>query len=79
MQEKSNIDVKSGNVNDAVRRLNYMATQLIEQGNVNFAKEVLNEAENIKNEQNYSEDGIKRLKYGTRALLQLPAPEKRMI
>jgi len=79
MQEKSNLDVKSGNVNDAVRRLNYMATQLIEQGNVTFAKEVLNEAENIKNEQNYSEDGIKRLKYGTRALLQLPAPEKRMI
>lgn len=79
MQEKSSNDVKSGNVNDAVRRLNFMATQLIEQGNVNFAKEVLNEAENIKNEQNYSEDGIKRLKYGTRALLQLPAPEKRMI
>ncbi len=77
MQEKSHTDVQSGKVVDAVRRLTFMATQLIGQGNVSFAKEVLNEAENIKNKQTYSEDGNKRLKYGTRALLQLPAPEKR--
>lgn len=77
MQEKSHEDVEHGKVNDAVRRLNYVATHLIGQGNVPFAKEVLNEAENIKKEQSYSEDGIKRLKYGTRALLQLPEPEKR--
>lgn len=78
MQEKSQSDVEKGNVNDAVRRLTAIATNLIGQGNIPFAKEVLNEAENIKNEQTYSADGIKRLKYGTRALLQLPAPEKRM-
>jgi Ca-activated chloride channel family protein len=78
MQEKSHSDVQSGNVIDAVRRLTYMATHLISQGNIPFAKEVLNEAENIKKEQAYSEDGIKRLKYGTRALLQLPEPEKRI-
>jgi len=77
MQEKSHTDVQKGKVVDAVRRLTYMATHLIGQGNVSFAKEVLNEAENIKNEQSYSEDGNKRLKYGTRALLQLPDPEKR--
>lgn len=77
MQEKSHEDVEHGKVNDAVRRLTYVATHLIGQGNVPFAKEVLTEAENIKKEQSYSEDGIKRLKYGTRALLQLPEPEKR--
>jgi Ca-activated chloride channel homolog len=77
MQEKSHMDLQKGNVVDAVRRLTYMATHLIGQGNISFAKEVLNEAENIKKEQSYSEDGNKRLKYGTRALLQLPAPEKR--
>lgn len=77
MQEKSHTDVQKGNVVDAVRRLTYMATHLIGQGNIPFAKEVLNEAENIKKEQSYSEDGIKRLKYGTRALLQLPEHEKR--
>jgi len=77
MQDKSHTDVQSGKVVDAVRRLTYMATHLIGQGNISFAKEVLNEAENIKKEQTYSEDGNKRLKYGTRALLQLPEPEKR--
>ena len=77
MQEKSTQDVEKGNINDAVRRLTYLATHLIGQGNIPFAKEVLNEAESIKKEQSYSEDGIKRLKYGTRALLQLPEPEKR--
>lgn len=77
MQEKSNLDVEKGNIKDAVRRLTYLATHLIGQGNIPFAKEVLNEAESINKEQSYSEDGIKRLKYGTRALLQLPDPEKR--
>jgi Ca-activated chloride channel family protein len=77
MQEKSKQDVENGNINDAVRRLTFLATHLIGQGNVPFAKEVLNEAESIKKDQAYSEDGIKRLKYGTRALLQLPEPEKR--
>ena len=77
MQEKSNLDVEKGNINDAVRRLTYLATHLISQGNVPFAKEVLNEAESLKKDQSYSEDGIKRLKYGTRALFQLPEPEKR--
>lgn len=77
MQEKSTEDVENGNINGAVRRLTYLATHLIGQGNVPFAKEVLNEADNIKKVQSYSEDGIKRLKYGTRALLQLPEPEKR--
>ena len=77
MQDKSRADVQSGNVVDAVRRLTYMATHLISQGNIPFAKEVLNEAENIKKEQSYSEDGNKRLKYGTRALLQLTETEKR--
>ncbi len=77
MQEKSSQDVEKGNIKDAVRRLTYLATHLIGQGNVPFAKEVLNEAESIKKDQSYSEDGIKRLKYGTRALLQLPEPEKR--
>ena len=77
MQEKSKMDVENGNINDAVRRLTFLATHLIGQGNVPFAKEVLNEAESIKKDQSYSGDGIKRLKYGTRALLQLPEPEKR--
>jgi len=78
MQEKSRKDVQNGNVIDAVRRLNFMATNLIGQGNVQFAKEVLNEAENIKRDQTYSEDGNKRLKYGTRAIMLLPNPEKRI-
>jgi Ca-activated chloride channel family protein len=78
MQEKSRRDVQNGNVIDAVRRLNFMATNLIGQGNIQFAKEVLNEAENIKRDQTYSEDGNKRLKYGTRALMLLPKPEKRI-
>lgn len=69
MQEKAQEDVQAGKYDDASRRLQYLATHLLSQGERSMAKTVLLEAENLQRNQTLSEEGRKNIKYGTRALL----------
>lgn len=75
MQERARQDVAKGNVKDATRRLQYLATNLLSQGQRDLARTVLGEAANIQQHSSFSEDGEKRIKYGTRALM-LPPPKE---
>lgn len=77
MQEKARKEVKEGEIDQAVKRLENMATRLLVQGNQPLANVLMREASFINKERAYSSDGEKRIKYGTRALLQLPPPMKR--
>jgi Ca-activated chloride channel homolog len=76
LQEKANMDVKSGNLDQAIDRLGHISTQLLKLGKPNLARKALKEAELLKTNKKYSVDGDKQLKYGTRALLA-PEIEKR--
>ena len=69
MQEKAQEEASSGQYDDAARRLQYLATHLLSRGERSMAKTVLLEAENLQQEQTFSEEGRKNLKDGTRALL----------
>ena len=69
MQEKAQEEVDAGHYDDASRRLQSLATHLLSQGERSMAKTVLLEAENLQQKQDFSEEGRKHLKYGTRALL----------
>ena len=69
MQEKAQKDVDAGKHTEAARRLQHLATHLISQGERSMAKTVLLEAEHLQQKQDFSEDGRKNIKYGTRALL----------
>lgn len=69
MQEKAQEEVEAGQYDDASRRLQHLATHLLSQGERSMAKTVLLEAENLQQKQDFSEEGRKHLKYGTRALL----------
>ena len=73
MQERAQEDIASGNIQQASRRLQHLATHLISRGEQELARTVMKEATNINENQDLSEEGKKRIKYGTRALL-LPAP-----
>ena len=75
MQERARLDVAKGNIKEATRRLQYLATNLLSQGQRELARAVLNEAANLQRSSSFSEEGEKRIKYGTRALL-LPAPNE---
>jgi len=72
MQERARQHVAEGNVREATRRLQNIATHLLSQGNYELAKTILSEADNLQHTHAFSEEGEKRIKYGTRGLL-LPA------
>lgn len=74
LQEKAREDVKEGNYNNATRRLQNIATHLISKGNRDLAKTIMQEVENLQNNNQMSELGKKKIKYGTRSLLMLPEP-----
>ncbi len=72
MQERVQEKLDEGNIEGAVLHLQNLATNLFSQGERKLAETVLREAENVRWNQNLSEEGKKQIKYGTRALL-LPA------
>ena len=69
MQEKVQQDITKGNLDSAAQGLQNMATHLLAQGEHDLAKTALLEVHNIRNQQTLSQEGKKRIKYGTRALL----------
>ena len=72
IQERASLELSKGNLQGATQHLNNLATHLFAQGEVELARSVLREAENIQRGESISEAGKKQIKYGTRALL-LPA------
>lgn len=77
MQERATEQMSKGDSTSAARYMENMATHLLQKGEHVLAQSVLNEVANIRNNQSFSEDGEKRIKYGTRALL-LPAGNKQI-
>ncbi len=75
MQEKARAEAEAGNYAQASRRLQQLATHLLEQGERGLARTALIEAGRIQHGQPLSEEGCKAIKYGTRALL-LPSGEE---
>jgi Ca-activated chloride channel family protein len=69
IQEKAHVEVEKGNITAAFKRLQYLASHLMSQGNKELARIVLREAENIQRNKQFSDDGDKKIKYGTRAFL----------
>jgi len=69
MQEQAKKDISDGKFAEASARLKNIATHLLSQGESDLAQTVLAEAEHIKSGENLSEEGKKRIKYGTRSLL----------
>jgi len=74
LQEKAREDVKEGNYNKATRRLQNLASHLVSKGNRDLAKTIMHEVDNLQNNNQISELGKKKIKYGTRSLLMLPEP-----
>jgi Ca-activated chloride channel homolog len=72
MQERAREEMSKGNFDSATHHLENLATHLLKNGEYNLAQSVLSEVAYIRHNQSFSEEGEKRLKYGTRSLL-LPA------
>ncbi len=72
MQEKTMQDLESGQVSTAARRLETMATRLLNLGETELARAALLEAGRLARTGGISADGQKKIKYGTRSLSILP-------
>ncbi len=72
MQERAREEMGKGDLNSATRHMEYLATHLLQKGERELAQSVLNEVTHMRINQTFSEEGEKRIKYGTRSLL-LPA------
>ncbi len=76
LQERARSEVDAGEPAKATKHLQYLATNLISQGQKELAQTVLVEAESVNRYSKFSKEGDKRIKYGTRALLLPPGPER---
>jgi Ca-activated chloride channel homolog len=73
MQEKARHEAELGQSSQAARRLENLATHLLAADERELARAALSEAERLNQSRRLSTEGEKVLKYGTRALLLLPA------
>jgi Ca-activated chloride channel homolog len=70
MQEQAQKELETGHAKEATRRLQNLATHLLSMGESDLALAVLKEVDNIKHTHSLSEEGSKRIKYGTRSLIK---------
>ena len=71
LQDRAREAIEKGDIGQATRSLEFLATRLFEAGQEDLGQAALSEAERVANTRVLSEEGVKRLKYGTRALLPL--------
>jgi Ca-activated chloride channel family protein len=69
LQEQARLEVTDGEYDKASEHLHRLATHLLSQGERGLARTALVEAEQIKQNKSFSQQGQKEIKYGTRALL----------
>lgn len=75
MQERAQAALDAGNVEEATRRLENLATRLLALGEQDLANEAMSEAKRVAHTKAFSDTGRKTLKYQTRHLLAGPALE----
>jgi Ca-activated chloride channel family protein len=76
MQQKAEDSLSSGNVVEATKRLENLATRLLAAGQEDLAQMAIVEARRVASTSTLSEEGRKTLKFGTRMLLALPEPKE---
>lgn len=78
MQERARKEIEKGNIDTATRQLQTLASNLLAQGERSLAQTILLEVNNLQHKNTLSEEGGKKIKYGTRALF-LESPKKEII
>jgi Ca-activated chloride channel family protein len=78
MQERARKEIEKGNFDTATRQLQALADNLMAQGERSLAHTIAFEVDRLKKQQSLSEEGSKKMKYGTRALF-LASPKKELV
>jgi len=78
MQERARKEIENGNIDTATRQLEMLASNLHSQGERSLAQTIMLEVEYLQKKHTLSEEGTKKMKYGTRALFLAP-PKKELV
>lgn len=78
MQERARIEIEKGNLEAGTRQLQTLAANLLTQGERSLAQTIMLEVNMIQHQNGISEEGRKKIKYGTRALF-LASPRKEFV
>jgi len=76
MQERARKEIEKGDINNATRQLQSLAANLLTQGERSLARTIMLEVENLQQKNTLSDEGSKKIKYGTRALFVAPSKKE---
>ncbi len=76
MQERAHQEIENGNINGATRQLQTLASNLLMQGQAELAQTILLEMETLQKQNALTIEGSKKIKYGTRSLLNAPSKKE---
>jgi Ca-activated chloride channel family protein len=76
MQERARKDLEKGNIDSATRQLQVLASNLLTQGERSLAQTILLEVEHLQKQNSLTIEGTKKMKYGTRSLLNAPSKKE---
>jgi Ca-activated chloride channel homolog len=78
MQERARKELENGNAEKAARQLRVLASNLLTQGERSLAQTIMLEVDHLQKKNALSEEGSKKMNYGTRALLGA-SPKKEQV
>jgi Ca-activated chloride channel family protein len=78
MQERARKELENGNIDKATRHLRVLASNLLVQGERSLAQTILFEVDHLQEKSALSEEGSKKMNYGTRALV-VTSPKKEQV
>ena len=78
MQERARKEIEKGNIDTATRQLETLASNLLSQGEKSLAQTILLEVDSLQKKHALSDEGGKKIKYGTRSLF-LALPKKELV
>jgi Ca-activated chloride channel family protein len=76
MQDRARKDVEKGNIESATRQLQTLASNLLTQGERSLAQTILLEVEHMQKQNTLTIEGSKKIKYGTRSLINTPSKKE---
>jgi Ca-activated chloride channel homolog len=76
MQERARKDLEKGNVDSATRQLQVLASNLLTQGERSLAQTILLEVDHLQQQNSLTIEGSKKIKYGTRSLINAPSKKE---
>jgi Ca-activated chloride channel family protein len=76
MQERARKEIERGNIETATRQLKTLASNLLTQGERSLAQTILLEVEHMQMQNTLTIEGSKKIKYGTRSLINAPSKKE---